>query len=189
MQNITSRVLNLLSQQGRIVRGRPRGTWISTQYHWSPVETWLPAGLTGPSADEARAALAEQWLAAYGPAVPADLKWWTGWTMGQTKAALAALDTAPVDLDGTTGLVLARDAAPVEASAVGGAAARPRKEHQGWVSPPMVPRPARPMLSPVGKPGPTVWVTAHRGGWARAPRAVVRLEGVRRGAEGRSTGL
>ena len=54
VQNITSRVLNLLSQQGRIVRGRPRGTWISTQYHWSPVETWLPGGLTGMIAEEAR---------------------------------------------------------------------------------------------------------------------------------------
>ena len=108
VQNITSRVLNLLSQQGRIVRGRPRGTWISTQYHWSPVETWLPGGLTGLIAEEARAALAERWLAAYGPATPADLKWWTGWTGGQVKAALAALDTVAVDLDGTPGVLLAR---------------------------------------------------------------------------------
>ncbi len=170
VQNITSRVLNLLSQQGRIVRGRPRGTWISTQYHWSPVETWLPGGLTGLIAEEARAALAERWLAAYGPATPADLKWWTGWTGGQVKAALAALDTVAVDLDGTPGVLLARDAEPVDPPGPW-VALLPALDPtiMGWVSRDWYLGPHGPTLfDRSGNPGPTVWVDGRVvGGWAQ----------------------
>ena len=38
-----------------------------------------------------------------------DLKWWTGWTLGHTRAALADLDVEAVDLDGEEGIVLAGD--------------------------------------------------------------------------------
>ena len=41
-QNVSTWVLGQLSMQGRVVRGRPRGSWISSQYRWSPVERWLP---------------------------------------------------------------------------------------------------------------------------------------------------
>jgi hypothetical protein len=104
--NISSRVLFLMAADGRIVRGRPRGSWISSQFHWSTVEAWLPRGLAEPPVETARAELARRWLAAFGPGTVADLKWWTGWTAGQTKAALAALSPVEVDLDGTTGLML-----------------------------------------------------------------------------------
>ncbi|WP_037359351.1 winged helix DNA-binding domain-containing protein [Amycolatopsis orientalis] len=46
--NVTSRVLFQLAAEGRIVRGRPRGSWQSTQYHWSPLTDWL-AGQAGRS--------------------------------------------------------------------------------------------------------------------------------------------
>ena len=58
---------------------------------------------------EARVELARRWLAAFGPATAADLKWWTGWTVAQVKQALAAIGPVEVDLDGTTGLVLPDD--------------------------------------------------------------------------------
>ena len=32
---ISSRVLIVLAAEGRVVRGRPRGTWISSQYRWA----------------------------------------------------------------------------------------------------------------------------------------------------------
>ena len=38
---INSRVLNLLSAQGRIVRGRPGGGWTGSLYEWAPAENWL----------------------------------------------------------------------------------------------------------------------------------------------------
>jgi len=109
---MTTRVLFLLSTEQRIVRGRPRGGWTSSQYRWSPMSSWLPDGLPTPAADEARMALARHWLQAFGPATVADLKWWSGLTLGQVRKALAALDVEEVDLDGEAGIVLAGDVAP-----------------------------------------------------------------------------
>ena len=112
---MTTRVLFLLATEQRIVRARPKGTWTSSQYRWSPIETWLPGGVPAMEAEAARAELARRYLAAYGPATTADLKWWTGWTLGQTRAALAATDAVEVTLLEGTGWVLPGDEQPVVA--------------------------------------------------------------------------
>src|ERR1700761_5352037 len=52
-QNIGSRVLFLLAAQGRVVRGRPRGTWTSQQYRWSPLARWCPDGLAEWATEDA----------------------------------------------------------------------------------------------------------------------------------------
>ena len=41
-QNVSSRVLFLLAAQGHVVRGRPRGSWTSHQYRWSPLSPVVP---------------------------------------------------------------------------------------------------------------------------------------------------
>jgi hypothetical protein len=64
------------------------------------------------SADDARTAIARRWLQQFGPGTIGDLKWWTGWTLGATRAALASLETEDVDLDGVAALVLAGDVEP-----------------------------------------------------------------------------
>ncbi|TCC02464.1 winged helix DNA-binding domain-containing protein [Kribbella soli] len=110
---VTSRVLFQLAAEGRIVRGRPLGTWLSGQHQWSPAEDWLPGGLGDkPSAEEARVTLARAWLASFGPGTTADLQWWAGWTLGQTRKALTAVEAVEVDLDGQVGYVLPGDEAP-----------------------------------------------------------------------------
>jgi len=112
-QNITTWVLTLLAAEGRIMRGRPRGSWTSSQYRWSPVEAWLPGGLEDLPVERARADLARRWLARYGPATVADLRWWTGWTGAQVKQALTAVGPVEVDLDGVAAIALADDLEPV----------------------------------------------------------------------------
>jgi hypothetical protein len=112
---IVSRVLLVMAAEGRIVRGRPRGSWISNQFRWSPIESWLPGGIPALPPEEARAALVRHWLEAFGPGTPADVKWWTGLTLTQVKKALAALGAEEVDLDGTPGVVLPDDAEPTPA--------------------------------------------------------------------------
>jgi hypothetical protein len=110
--NLTTRLLTLLSAEGLIVRGRPRGGWTSTQFTWSaaPERPDLPATV-------ARAELARRWLTAFGPAPLSDLQWWTGWTTGQVRQAVSSLDLTEVDLGGTLGVLLADDediSAPAE---------------------------------------------------------------------------
>jgi hypothetical protein len=102
--NVTTRLLTLLSAEGLIVRGRPRGGWTSSQF------TWSAAGdQPRPPAAAARAELARRWLLAFGPASRTDLQWWAGWTAGQVRQALNQLDIAEVDLDGAPGVMLAAD--------------------------------------------------------------------------------
>jgi hypothetical protein len=114
-QNIGSRVLFLLAAQGLAVRGRPRGSWTSHQYRWSPLALWSPGGLADWVTEEAEVELARRWLYAYGPATAADLQWWMGWTRTQARRVLTALEPAEVDLDGEPGLVASDDLEPVPA--------------------------------------------------------------------------
>jgi hypothetical protein len=107
-QNITTRVLALLAADGKIVRARPRGSWISTQYRWAA----MPPFEILPTAD-AQAELVRRWLFAFGPALVTDLKWWTGWAMRDVKRVLARLDVTEVDLGGIIGIALAGDLDPV----------------------------------------------------------------------------
>jgi hypothetical protein len=110
--NVTTRLLTLLAAEGLIVRGRPRGGWTSSQVTWSAA-----ADQPRPPAAVARAELARRWLHAFGPASPADLQWWAGWTAGQVRDALARLEIAQADLGGTPGVMLAADEDPPPAAA------------------------------------------------------------------------
>jgi len=111
---ISTRVLFLLATEGRIVRGRPRGSWLSSLYRWAPTDTWLGAPLAALDHGEASTELLRSWLYAFGPASSTDLRWWTGWTARQANAALTALDVAEVALEGgATGYVLADDIDPL----------------------------------------------------------------------------
>ena len=72
-QSVSTRVLLVLAAEGRIARGRPRGSWISGQYRWSLIESWLPGGMAEWSTGAAQAELVRRWLAAFGPGIVADL--------------------------------------------------------------------------------------------------------------------
>ncbi len=112
---MSTRVLFLLSTTQRVVRGRPKGSWTSSQYRWSPMGTWLPDGMVAVDAGSARTQLVRRWLAAFGPATTADVRWWTGWTVAQAKAALVAADAVAVELDDAPGWLLPGDEDPVDA--------------------------------------------------------------------------
>jgi hypothetical protein len=187
---ITNRVLFLLAAQGRIVRGRPRGSWLSTQYSWATAESWLPGGIPALPPDPARVELARRWLRAFGPAPVEDLKWWTGWTAGQVKKALAELGPAEVDLDGTPGVALPDDLEPV-----------PEPEPAAALLPALDPTPMgwvrrewylgehqAPLFDRTGNIGPTVWWQGRVvGGWAqRASGEIVHRELEDVGADGRA---
>jgi len=121
--------------------------------------------------DAARAELVRQWLARFGPGTLADIVWWTGGNQGDTRRALAAVDTAEVELAGTTGFVLARDVDDVQPVAP-------------WIAllPPLDPTPmgwfGRDWYLPdahravlfdrTGNIGPSIWCDGRIvGGWAQ----------------------
>ena len=177
---VTSRVLFQLAAEGRIVRGRPLGTWLSGQHQWSPVENWLPDGAGDKlSAEEARESLARAWLGSFGPGTAADLQWWSGWTMGQTKKALAGVEAVEVELDGSVGYVLPGD----EAREV---------EVEPWVAflPALDPTPMgwkerdwylgehkAKLFDNTGNEGPTVWADGRIiGGWGQPESGEVRYK-------------
>ncbi|MFJ4479136.1 winged helix DNA-binding domain-containing protein [Streptomyces xanthochromogenes] len=98
---ITSRFLGVMAAEGRIRRGRPLGTWASSQYRWILAEPHPELPL-----DEAKAHLAARYLAAFGPCTTEDVKWWTGWTLTDTRKALARSEAVEVDLDSGPGHAL-----------------------------------------------------------------------------------
>jgi hypothetical protein len=106
---ISSRVLLLLALEGRVVRGRPRGTWISSQYRWAPTDRWLGKPLAELDVAQAQAELVRMWLSRFGPGTEADLRWWTGLTAREIRAALSAVNAVEVDVDGSSGHVLPDD--------------------------------------------------------------------------------
>ena len=140
------------------------------QYWWSVLDEWLPGGLPDLEPAEAQAALARAWLWTFGPAPVTDLKWWSGWTLGQTRAALAAIGAVEVDLDGTPGVALPDDLAPVPAPEPY-AALLPVLDpttmgwqDRGWYLGPH----GKALFDTNGNAGPTVWWDGRIvGGWAQ----------------------
>jgi len=112
-QSAGARVLPQMAMEGRLVRGRPRGTWISPQFRWVTTDDWLGGPIEELDVPAAQIELLRSWLAAFGPATEADMRWWTGWTLRETRAALAAVPHTEVDLGGATGYVLDGDLEPV----------------------------------------------------------------------------
>jgi hypothetical protein len=114
---VSTRMLFLLSAEGRIIRGRPKGSRVSSLYRWVPMDRWVPGGFPTIPKDQAQAELVRRYLGAYGPATFVDVRWWTGWTVAETRNALKAIDAVELELDdGGTAWVLSDDASPDEAS-------------------------------------------------------------------------
>jgi hypothetical protein len=169
--NVTSRILFQMAAEGLIVRGRPRGSWISGQFEWWPLRAWLGGGMKEWRTDDAEAELLRRWLGAFGPGTTEDITWWTGWTVGSVKRALTALGAVEVQLDDAIGWVLPDDLETTKAP-------------KGWVNflPALDPTPmgwsrrewflppkqVSQLFDRSGNVGPTIWWEGRVvGGWAQ----------------------
>jgi hypothetical protein len=165
-----SRILLLLGAEGAIVRDRPRGSWVGSQYRWVPVARLGP--FERPEPADARTELLRRYLAAFGPATEADIRWWTGWTARDARAAGADVEHAEVDLDGATGYALADDLEP-EPMSEPTAALLPSLDpttmgwkERDWYLGPHV----ESVFDRNGNAGPTVWWGGRIiGGWTQRP--------------------
>jgi hypothetical protein len=170
LQSVSTRVLFVLSAEGYIVRARPKGSWISGQFRWSPIDRWLRGGLPALPIADAQTELVRRWLHAFGPGTVADLRWWSGLTAAEVHRAVKRLDTVDVDLDGAPALLLAEDVEPPPAP-------------EPWIAllPALDPTPmgwssrdwflgeyAPSLFDRSGNVGPTVWCDGRIvGGWAQ----------------------
>jgi len=176
---LSSKLLFLLALEGHLVRGRPLGTWVSSQYRWAHTETWLGEPLAPWDPADARAELARRWLAQYGPAPVDDLRWWSGWPLGQTRAALAAVGAVEVDLDdGTIGWVLPDDLdATAEAKPVATLLPSLDPATMGWKTRHWyLGDHGDRLFDRNGNGGPTIWWDGRIvGGWVQRPAGDVEL--------------
>jgi hypothetical protein len=169
---LASRLLTVLAAEGKIVRGRPKGSWTSMQFRWSALERWAPSAAVVMDPVEAETHLARRWLARFGPAAEADLTWWTKWTKTRTRRALAAAGAVEVDLGGAPGIALPDDlepTAPVEPWGALLPALDPTT--MGWKDRDWyLADHGKALFDINGNAGPTVWWDGRIvGGWAHAP--------------------
>ncbi|MGH9283259.1 MAG: DNA glycosylase AlkZ-like family protein, partial [Acidimicrobiales bacterium] len=157
-----SRMVVLLTCEGRVVRTRPLGGWTSTRNRYAvapATEPWDTA--------EAQAELARRWLAAFGPLSDdpvADLSWWAGWTVGATRKALAAAGEVPAaPAKSRADHPWAALVPSLDPSTMGW---RRRDWYLGELGPQL--------FDTNGNAGPTIWCDGHLvGGWAHRPTGEV----------------
>src|SRR5690606_16113284 len=119
-------------------------------------------------------------LRSHGPATTTDLRWWAGWTVRETTAALAAIGAVEVEVEGGgPAWVLPDDLEEVEEPA-GAVALLPSldstvmgwKERDWYIGPH-----AGLLFDTAGNAGPTAWVDGRVvGGWGlRGAEVVLQL--------------
>jgi len=174
--SVSSRVFLIAAMDGRIGRGRPRGTWIGSQYRWAPIERWLPGGMPDMTTPAAQAELIRRWLERFGPGTTEDIRWWTGLTVAVVKRALGEIGAAEVDVEGgEVGWLLPDDLPADELDETTQqdpwVALLPSLDAttMGWASRDWYLGPHRPALfDRNGNAGPTIWVDGRVvGGWAQ----------------------
>jgi winged helix DNA-binding protein len=170
---VSTRLLFLLSAEGRVIRGRPKGTLVSSLYRWTSMDRWVPGGLPLMPKAEAQAELVRRYLATYGPATLVDVKWWTGWTVAESRKALAAAGAREVDLaDGKRGWTLPdRETSSADSTRPADSwvaflpaldATTMGWQERGWFLDPHRPR----LFDRNGNAGPTIWLDGRVvGGW------------------------
>lgn len=169
--SVGTRLLFVLAAERQVHRGRPLGSWISSQFRWSLVDPGRALELQAWTIDQAQAELIRRWLASFGPGTIADLAWWTGLTIGAVKQALAQVATVEVKVDdGGAALVLADDLDAPRPSAPW-AALLPGLDPtvMGWFGRNWYLGPHREALfDRSGNAGPTVWWDGRVvGGWGQ----------------------
>jgi hypothetical protein len=173
---MSTRILFLLAIEGRIIRGRPNGSWVSSLYRWAPMETWIGGPMAEIDQPQAQCLLLTRWLRSFGPATELDMKWWTGWPVTQVRRALAEIGTVEVQVESGPAYLLPDDITPVEPvspwvqllpsldpTTMGW-------KQREWYLGPHYPR----LFDRNGNAGPTVWVDGRVvGGWAQRARGEI----------------
>lgn len=170
-----TRLLLCAAFEGRIVRGRPAGTWIGSQYEWLPSGSWHDVDWSEPDELTGASEIVRRYLDRFGPVTLDDVVWWTGGTKTLVRKALERLEAEAVALeDGSTGFVLTGDVEDADADGPAWVALLPGLDptamgwkRRDWYLDPAV---AARVTDRNGNIGPTVWADGRIvGGWVQRP--------------------
>jgi hypothetical protein len=178
-----TRAVLVAAFDGAIVRARPGGTWLGSQYAWIDHARWVSVDWNRHDEVAGASALVERWLASYGPGTLDDIVWWTGATKGLVRRALDHLDVQAVTMDapdGGAGFVLAADNDTIsdpgpwvtllpglDPTAMGW-------RHRSWYIDETT---QSRVMDGFGNIGPTVWADGSIvGGWAQRPDGSIAVE-------------
>ncbi|MGI9528204.1 MAG: winged helix DNA-binding domain-containing protein [Acidimicrobiia bacterium] len=173
-----TRLMTCLAFDGSIVRTRPQGTWISSQYVWAPMESWIDGGLEEVAPDIAARVILAAYLRSFGPVTFTDITWWTGWTVAVARRALGTLATVTVDTDDGEAFIL--DGDDERGNGQPWVALLPGLDPttMGWKRRDWYLEPSRTELlfDRNGNAGPTIWMDGRVvGGWVQANDGEIRL--------------
>lgn len=174
-----SRVLLQAGLEGRVVRTRPLGSWIGSQYLWASADDWNMPDLSLHDDSTASEELARLWLGRFGPGTETDLKWWSGWTVSKTRAVLARIEAQEVLLDsGETGFVLPDDLASPEPEPWAALLPALDPTTMGWKERAWyLGKRSDRLFDRNGNAGPTIWLNGQViGGWAQKTNGEIALE-------------
>lgn len=104
-----TRAVLVAALDGNVVRGRPAGRWIGSQYAWHDTRRWCSVDWAAHSEQVGAAATVDMWLRRFGPGTLDDLVWWTGTTKTLVRSALADLDVTRVSTSSGDGYVMDDD--------------------------------------------------------------------------------
>lgn len=175
-----TKVLQLAGFEADLTRTAPANGWNTAEYAWTGTDGWLGQPIVGAPLRESAALILSSWLERFGPATDTDIKWWTGWTAGQTRAALTDIDAEAVLLEGDQqGWIAAGDAgvpdvAPSMALLPGlDATTMGWKERHWYLSEQATER----TFDRWSNAGPTIWRNGEIvGGWVQRDNGTVAVE-------------
>jgi hypothetical protein len=101
-----SAVLNLMCDQGLLIRGNPRSGWKSNLHTYFLFSDYFPdVNLNEPSKDRAVALLVQYYVGSFGPVTENDIIWWTGLNKTAIQGALKKVgeQIVPVNIEGFKG--------------------------------------------------------------------------------------
>lgn len=116
-----SAIVNLMCDQGLLIRGKPATGWKSSIHTYYPFHEYFP-GIDLNEVDEAEAkkSMVKQYVASFGPVTVTDVSWWTGFTKTEVKHILKDLrnDMISLEISGLEGeyILLASDMKRLEST-------------------------------------------------------------------------
>ena len=175
-----TRAVLVAALDGSIVRTRPAGTWIGSQYAWTPAESWAPIDFDAVDELDGLTSIVRRWLERFGPGTLDDIVWWSKATKTAIRLALEHIGAADVELSSGPGFDLtsrvddSADVAPWVALLPGLDPTVMGWKERAWY---LDDATNRRVTDRNGNIGPTVWADGHIvGGWAQRADGEIAIE-------------